>query len=497
MCDDGEADVNWCFESKRDERFSNDCFENENVDVDEMLNVNNINVKLDERNFIKVLINDKYISALVDSGADQCTVSRGMIEHLFTNDTIPKVFKSPFLHVLLADGKKKIKVLGKVFMEIDIQGENFRVGFHIKDTECKSIILGNNFLKQQAAILKFASSIIQIKPMSKIFAMENVILSPFCVLRVEAKVDGLLPDGIEGMVEPTANTFVEKNNLELVYTLSKIWKGKTSVLILNNQESEIRIRKGSYLGKFLALGDNCDVKEFQIQQEHAEKIISPTFDQKGKPFLENFIWNNDHLDVKQGELVKALVNEFADIFFEYKGVMGHYVGDTIAIDMDENAKPVKKSPYRVHPKYSQKLDEEINMLLAQGVVEESFGDWSSPALVVPKPGRPDEIRLVVDFRAVNKLVTKDAHPLPRMDDAFVNVSLQETPLFLQFRPSVWLLPNRSRTRLQKVHGVLHAPSFSSIYPCSTRFMYKWTEVPKVYEQSFQWVYKSICCCVFG
>ena len=83
----------------------------------------------------------------------------------------------------------------------------------------------------------------------------------------------------------------------------------------------------------------------------------------------------------------------------------------------------------MNPKHAHLLDQEIATLLEQGVVEESYGDWASPALVVPKPGRPDELRLVVDYRAVNKLVQKDAHPLPRMDDAFANVASKKPQYF--------------------------------------------------------------------
>ena len=109
--------------------------------------------------------------------------------------------------------------------------------------------------------------------------------------------------------------------------------------------------------------------------------------------------------------------------------MGHYSGDSVAINIGNYARPVKKAPYRVNPKHTDLLDREISTLLEQGVVEESYGDWASPGLVVLKPGRPGEIRLVVDYRAVNKLVQKDAHPLPRMDDAFANVASKKPRYF--------------------------------------------------------------------
>ena len=84
MCDDGEANVNWCYDVKCNN-------ENSKVVYENPWNVNINIVELVDRNFIKILIHDKYISALVDSGADQCTISKEMIEHLVTAATTPRM----------------------------------------------------------------------------------------------------------------------------------------------------------------------------------------------------------------------------------------------------------------------------------------------------------------------------------------------------------------------------------------------------------------------
>ena len=52
-------------------------------------------------------------------------------------------------------------------------------------------------------------------------------------------------------------------------------------------------------------------------------------------------------------------------------------------------------------------------MLECGVVEPSKGFWSSPIVLVKKDGTT---RFCVDFRKVNNVTKKDAHPLPRIDD---------------------------------------------------------------------------------
>ena len=421
-CDDGEAIVSIKSNEKKVENMI------ENVD-NELVSTSKLQVEMDHRNFIRIQVNSCCLAALVDSGADECTVSKGLLRHVFGKGICPTIFNSPFEHVVLADGKKKIRVLGRTFLNVVIKNEKFRVCFHIKDTPCQSIILGNSFLKRQSAVMSFASSILEIKPMSRIFSSENIVIEPFGEIHTLARVDLLLPDGTEGVVDQAVDTFLDHNSLTVIRSLSRVWKGKIAVCIVNNQNVSVKVRKGCFLGRFLVLGEDFEVEEIRLNSMKHERVVERVVDKDGFPFLKHFQLPKDRLSESQHEQVEGLITEYADIFYEFKGKMGHYTGDTISIEVDKSAKPVKKSPYRVHPKYSQKLDEEINLLLDQGVVEESYGDWSSPALVVPKPGRPDEIRLVVDYRAVNKLVQKDAHPLPRMDDAFINVACKKPQFF--------------------------------------------------------------------
>ena len=96
--------------------------------------------------------------------------------------------------------------------------------------------------------------------------------------------------------------------------------------------------------------------------------------------------------------VHKLINDFSDLFSDFTGKMGHYSGDKIEVKLKENSKPIKKTPYRVHPKLEGKLEKEWLNLQDQEIIEDSYSSWAAPAIVLEKPGRPDEIRLVVDYR---------------------------------------------------------------------------------------------------
>ena len=62
------------------------------------------------------------------------------------------------------------------------------------------------------------------------------------------------------------------------------------------------------------------------------------------------------------------------------------------------------------------LREETQKLLKNDIIEHSTSPWSSPVILVQK--KDGTTRFCVDYRRLNQITTKDAFPLPRMDDIY-------------------------------------------------------------------------------
>ena len=108
----------------------------------------------------------------------------------------------------------------------------------------------------------------------------------------------------------------------------------------------------------------------------------------------------------QWQQLGKLVKEFPQVFQDKPGrtnVAEHeiHVG---------NSPPIQQKPYRIP--YSQRLtvQQEIEEMLAAGIVRPSVSHWASPIMLVKK--KTGEVCFCVDFRRLNQVAKLDAYPMP-------------------------------------------------------------------------------------
>ena len=74
------------------------------------------------------------------------------------------------------------------------------------------------------------------------------------------------------------------------------------------------------------------------------------------------------------------------------------------------------APRRIPYFQQDEVQQDIGEKEAAGIVRKSTSPWAFPIVVVRK--KDGTARICVDYRRLNDVTKKDAHPLPRIDDIF-------------------------------------------------------------------------------
>ena len=94
----------------------------------------------------------------------------------------------------------------------------------------------------------------------------------------------------------------------------------------------------------------------------------------------------------------------------------------------EHARPIKKRPYRLNPKYKQKFKIELDRMLEAGIIEPvEESEWIRPMVVQDK--KTCKIRICVDLRKLSNACLHDPFPTPFTDEVLDNVGGQEVYSF--------------------------------------------------------------------
>lgn len=112
---------------------------------------------------------------------------------------------------------------------------------------------------------------------------------------------------------------------------------------------------------------------------------------------------------------KDLVAEFSDVFQDkLPGLPPVRDTDEIMIDTGD-AKPISRPPYKTSPAEMDELRLQITELLVLGLIQPSTSPWGAPVLFVRK--KSGELRMCVDYRALNRLCVKKSYGLPNIDES--------------------------------------------------------------------------------
>ena len=104
--------------------------------------------------------------------------------------------------------------------------------------------------------------------------------------------------------------------------------------------------------------------------------------------------------------------------------MGKMTGVKVKFHEDPNIKPAVQPHRRIPFHMRKRVEQEIKRLEELDIIEKVEGPtpWVSPIVAMPKPKRPDEIRICVDMRLPNQAIKRTRHVMPTLDDILMRLN---------------------------------------------------------------------------
>ena len=238
------------------------------------------------------------------------------------------------------------------------------------------------------------------------FLMTSVVLPPDSEIVAPFSVSGVRL-GSCALVEPS-RSLTEEYGVVVCHTLVDASSRSASVLMINPNAEEVVLPSFTCVGKVvpvsavsMALADpGLPADGCVALPDHLEEIVMGSH-----PLL--------------GEAVRRLLRE---LLYQYKHVFpapGEPVtGRTTSVQheiLTSDARPVRCGPRRLTPAGLRMEQTCVQEMLLGDQIEPSDSPWASPVVLVTK--KDGSTCFCVDYRRLNALTTKDAYPLPRIDDS--------------------------------------------------------------------------------
>ena len=151
------------------------------------------------------------------------------------------------------------------------------------------------------------------------------------------------------------------------------------------------------------------VKEVLVSKDEA---YEGTSDDEFLKSLEGLSFNN--LTEQEKVSARTMLLEEKDSFAKDENDIGNAPDLQMEINTTDEI-PVQKNYQSIQKPLYAEVKSHLQNLLNRGWITRSKSAWSSPVVVVRK--KSGEMRLCIDYRALNKKTIPDKHPIPRIQDS--------------------------------------------------------------------------------
>ena len=165
--------------------------------------------------------------------------------------------------------------------------------------------------------------------------------------------------------------------------------------------------------------------------------------------VEPVISDYEYLSAEQRLIADNIIEQFKEITTEKIG-LGRT--DLVVHHIDTgDSMPIKQRMYRLPPPKLDALNEEVDRMLALGVIEPCISPWNSPVLMIPK--KDGTSRFCLDSRKLNSVTKKFAYGLPFISDILDSLGSSKFLSSIDLSSAFWQVPLSESSRLKTAFTV--------------------------------------------
>ena len=183
------------------------------------------------------------------------------------------------------------------------------------------------------------------------------------------------------------------------------------IAITNETEEEITIYKNTTLGFSKIVPEAVINNTWKLPKPLPAPIKNNKYDlNKLKKSVDKDIPKRFH------DQFGSLVKKFCDNFSKSEWDLGECDVTTHRIEVEPGSKPVKIPTRRLPLHYKEDLQKKTDVFLEKELIPPCHSPYSAPAILVPK--KNGKLRLIIDYRQLNKQTIKSTWPIPSIEEKF-------------------------------------------------------------------------------
>ena len=348
----------------------------------------------DDGYFVSANVNEKPVTLLCDSGANVSILNSSLL-NTWGNSMTPNLIPVNVNTMLLTVTGDRKPFEGKALVQIRLGKCTFQHEFLFADIT-QDGILGIDFMIKNKCDLMISRSCLKVKgeeipchmsngiqpTCCRVALVENVSIPAESEIIVAGKPLDKLDRGRLGIVEPSLK-FVQNTGILVAKVLIDPKLGSIPLRLANFSKEPITVHKDmvtAVLEPVDSVGNESE-NVSRVCQLNETTETSNQLPEHLVPLLER---SSGNLDKAQGSRLKQFLIKHQNIFSKSSSDIGHTSVLQHHIDV-QNAKPVKKVPYRIPLSKRKVAEQEIKQMETDGIIEKCpQSSWNSPVVMVTK-----------------------------------------------------------------------------------------------------------------